>query len=397
MEFSPDGEIIATASDDKTIKLWNSKDGKEIKTLRGHKYPVESIEFSPDGNVFASIDDDGDYTKNDETIIFWDREGNNKKTIEGYRVSFQDENNTITSISYSSKCGTLIFWQRDGKILEAPEESKFCEEFASILDYSDDRQTIAWGKVEYPLKLWSIDGKLIKIFKGHNSTVSSVSFSPDGTKIVSSSYDNTIKIWNSKNGEEINTIQEKNEVNTVSFSPDGKTILSGSDDETLKLWSLDGKLIHTFEGHTGIVWKATFSPNGKTIASVSGNDVRLWDVKTKKSTSIKNDESFNSISFSPKSDILALQHKNGKVTLHLLNGIFVKKTQLYTTNSFLGKKFSPDGEAIDLRSAVAIAVQDQEGVLLLNADLDDLLNRACNWASAYLKTTKEKNIKHLCD
>ena len=388
VEFSPDGKIIATASDDKTIRLWNSKDGQEIKTLRGHKYPVQSIEFSPDGNVFASIDDDGEYTKKEEKIIFWDREGNRLKTIEGNEVSFQDENNTITSISDGPKCDTLTFWQLNGEKLETPKESQFCEEFSGILGYSFDRQTIAWGKVEYPLKLWSIDGELINSFKGHNATVSSVSFSPDGTKIVSASYDDTIKIWH-RDGRLIKTIQQDDDVNTVTFSPDGQTILSGSDDETLKLWSLDGKLIHTFEGHTDIVTKATFSPNGKIIVSRGGDDVILWDTKTKKSTSIKNDDSVKSISFSPQGDILAIEHENGKVTLHLLNGIFVKKTKLYTTNSFLGEKFSADGEAI--------AVQNQEGVLLLNADLDDLLNRACNWAGAYLKTTDDQSIRHLCD
>ncbi|NES73801.1 MAG: WD40 repeat domain-containing protein, partial [Okeania sp. SIO2D1] len=316
-------------------------------------------------------------------------------TVKGSQVRFKEKNGTIVSIVKSLQCETVIFWQRDGKKLDPPIESQFCDKSPNILDYSSDYQTIVWGKKEYPLKLWSIDGELIKTFKGHNARVNSVSFSPDGTKIVSSSYDNTIKIWH-RDGRLIKTIHEENDVNTVSFSPHGKTILSGSDDKTLKLWSLDGRLIYTFEGHTDIVEKATFSPDGKMIASVSDNDtVILWDVENKKlKKRIENDsEIVRSISFSPDSEILAIEYddseNNGKVTLHLLNGIFVKKTQLYTTNSFLGEKFSPDGKAI--------AVQNQSGVLLLNADLDDLLNRACNWASAYLKTTENEDIKHLCD
>ncbi|WP_202220064.1 WD40 repeat domain-containing protein [Okeania sp. KiyG1] len=392
VEFSSDGEIIAIANDDKTIRLWNSEDGQEIKTLRGHKHPVKNIIFSPGGNFFASMDNDGEYAKKEETIIFWDIEGNRLKNIEGNQLSFLDYNNTISSVSYNPKCGTLIFWQRDGKKLETPEEYEFCEEFASFLDYTSDGQIIAWSKREYPLRLWNINGELIKTFKGHNARVSSVSFSPDGTKIVSGSYDKTIKIWNSKNGEEINTIEENDEVNTVTFSPDGRTILSGSDDKTLKLWSLDGTLIDTFKGHTSTLWKATFSPDGKMIASVGNDidDIILWDSKTREiKKRIKNNEGVKSISFSPDSDILAIERKNGKVTLYLLNGIFTQKTHLYTTNSFLGEKFSPDGKAI--------AVQNQSGVLLLNADLDDLLNRACNWASAYLKTTENEDIKHLCD
>ncbi|NET13744.1 MAG: WD40 repeat domain-containing protein, partial [Okeania sp. SIO1H6] len=390
VKFSPDGEIIATASNDRTIKLWSSKDGSQIKTLQGHKYPVKEIIFSLDGNILASIGNDNDIN-GEETVIFWDKKGNYLKAFQGKEVSFEDEDNTITSISEGYKCDTLIFWQLDGKNLKTPIESEFCEEFSGILGYSSDRKTIAWGKTEYPLKLWSIDGQLIRTFKGHSAWVNSTSFSPDGTKIVSGSDDKTIKIWQ-RDGQLIRTIQEDDEVNTVTFSPDGEHILSGSDDETLKVWSLDGKLIDIFKDHTDIVSKATFSPDGKMIASVSNNDtVILWDIeKKKRKKRIKNDnESVESISFSPKGNILAIEHDYGKVTLHLLNGIFTKKTQLYTTNSFLGEKFSPDGKAI--------AVQNQSGVLLLNADLDDLLNRACNWASAYLKTTENEDIKHLCD
>ena len=223
--------------------------------------------------------------------------------------------------------------------------------------------------------------------------MNSVSFSPDGTKIVSGSNDDIIKIWDRRNGSLINTIEEEDKVNTISFSPDGTKIASGSDNKTLKLWSLDGRVIHTFEGHTNGVEKATFSPDGKIIAAVSYNDtVILWDVeKQKLKQRIENDDwvDLKNISFSTKSDILAIEDYNGKVTLHLLNGIFVKETKLYTTNSFFGEKFSPGGKAI--------AVQYQSGIWLLNADLDDLLNHACNWARAYLKTTDDKSKRHLCD
>ena len=348
--------------------------------------------FSPDGNILASIGDDNNIN-GEEKVIFWDKKGNYLEDSQGKEVSFEYEDNTITSISEGSKCDTLIFWQLDGKNLKTPKKSEFCEEFSGILDYSSDRKTIAWGQTEYPLKLWSIDGDLIRTFKGHNAWVNSVSFSPDGTKIVSGSNDGTIKIWDKRNGSLINTIEEEDKVNTVSFSPDGTKIVSGSDNKTLKLWSLDGRLIHTFEGHTNTVEKATFSPDGKMMASVSDNNtVILWDVeKQKLKKRIENDDwdDVTNISFSAKSDILAIEDYNGKVTLRLLNGIFVKETKLYTTNSFFGEKFSLGGKAI--------AVQNQSGISLLNADLDDLLNRACNRARAYLKTTDDKSKRHLCD
>ncbi len=128
VKFSPDGEIIATASNDKTIKLWSSKDGNQIKTLQEHKYPVKKIMFSPDGNILASI---GDYNNinGEEKVIFWDKKGNYLEDSQGKKVSFEYEDNTITSISEGSKCDTLIFWRLDGKNLKLLKSLNFVRNF----------------------------------------------------------------------------------------------------------------------------------------------------------------------------------------------------------------------------------------------------------------------------
>ena len=65
VSFSPDGQILASGSDDRTIKLWEVKTGKEIKTLSGHSYDVNSVSFSPDGKILAS-------GSRDKTIKLWD-------------------------------------------------------------------------------------------------------------------------------------------------------------------------------------------------------------------------------------------------------------------------------------------------------------------------------------
>jgi WD40 repeat protein len=116
--------------------------------------------------------------------------------------------------------------------------------------------------------------------EGHNSSVYSVNFSPDGKTLASGSADNTIKLWNLETGKEIRTLKgNDNDVKSVSFSPDGKTLASGSWDETIKLWNLEtGKEIRTLKGNDNLVNSVSFSPNGKTLASGSvDKTIKLWN------------------------------------------------------------------------------------------------------------------------
>jgi len=146
--------------------------------------------------------------------------------------------------------------------------------------FSPDGKKIASASFDNTIKLWQSDtGKNIATLEGHSSWVSSVCFSPDGKKIASASEDKTIKLWDSVSSKNIATLKgHSDSVWSVAFSPDGKKIVSASQDGIIKLWqSNSGKNVATLEGHSSWVSSVCFSPDGKKIASASmDNTIKLW-------------------------------------------------------------------------------------------------------------------------
>jgi len=126
---------------------------------------------------------------------------------------------------------------------------------------------------------------LVGPFEGHASTIWSVTFSPDGSKIVSGSYDNTIRIWDAQTGVNVAGPLKGHtgNVTSVMFSKNGKQIASGSDDKTIRVWdTMSGRLIQgPLRGHNTHIFFVTFSLDGKRIVSVEwGGDACIWDTDT---------------------------------------------------------------------------------------------------------------------
>ena len=297
VSFSPDGQIIASASYDNTIKLWNLK-GELLQTFTGHRDHVDTVSFSPNVQMIAS-------SSNDHIVKLWNLKGELLQTFAGHEAS-------VSSVSFSP-----------------------------------DGQMIASGSADHTVKLWNLKGELLQTFAGHEFPVSSVSFSPNGQMIASGSNDHTVKLWNLK-GELLQTFAgHEAMVSSVSFSPDGQMIASGSGDNTVKLWNLKGELDQTLTGHEAMVSSVSFSPDGQIIASASSdNTVKLWNLKKPLLLFLQtNIVDGNNFSLNPNGEMIVSVSKGDKIKLWNLKGELLQTLRGHTSK-VIDIGFSPDGQII---------------------------------------------------
>ncbi|MCX6581182.1 MAG: NACHT domain-containing protein [Candidatus Aminicenantes bacterium] len=277
---SPDGKTMVSASEDHTLKLWDLQNGKKIRTFTGHKKSVFGCAISPDGKTVVSA-------SGDQTLKLWDlMSGKEIRTFYGHHgpvlgCAVSSDEKTMVSASGDQ---TLKLWDlRNGKAIRNFTEHKKPVFGCAV---SPDGKTMVSASSDQTLKLWDMEnGKEIRTFAGHQDIVWGCAISLDGKTMVSTSWDDTLKLWDMENGKEIRTFTgHQGRIFGCAVSPDGKVVVSASDDQTLKLWDTEnGKEIRTFTGHQRVVYNCAVSPDGKTVVSASlDKTLKLWDLENGK-------------------------------------------------------------------------------------------------------------------
>lgn len=275
--ISPDGKMMASGGEDKTIKLWEVSSGKLLRNFTGHSERIKMIAFSPDGQLIASGGDDN--------------------TIRVWNIGTGEELYTLTGDSNSFG-------------------------FVEFVGFSPNGETLITGVGGGTIKVWNINtGKEIRtmnqavwesigqisMLSDDSNPIRSMALSPDGQTVVFGSWQNTIKLWNINTGQEIKTLTgHSGEVNAVAFSPDGKLLASGDNDQIIKLWDVStGREVSNLTGHSDDIESIAFSPDGETLASGSTGFIKIWTLNTgEELLSLKVNESLNFLVFSPDSQLL---------------------------------------------------------------------------------------------
>ncbi|KAL7747761.1 Lissencephaly-1 [Sorochytrium milnesiophthora] len=265
--FHPSFAVLASASEDATIKLWDYESGEFERTVKGHTKAVNCVTFDERGAVMASC-------SADLSIKVWDVQNDyrNVRTLHGHDHS----------VSY-----VAFVPGSNGNMLASVSRDK-------------------------TIKIWDLtSGYCVKTWTGHLEWVRFIDFSEDGTLLATCSNDQTARVWNYASGDtrvelrghdhvvecvrfvptstyplirELCNISEPKTVGTAasaSANAPGQYVITGCRDKTIKLWDANGQCIYTFTGHDNWVRGLEFHPSGKYVLSVSDDkSIKVWDLRT---------------------------------------------------------------------------------------------------------------------
>jgi len=409
--FSSDSQFVATIDFDGKAYLWNMS-GKLLAEFKGHKSGVLDVSFSPTGKQLVTGGTNG-------IARVWDFSGEQIAELKGHRGS-------ITSVSFSPNGQLIATGGADGKIrlwdLSGQEQLELTGHRGTVVSIyfsPDNKSLITYGE-DSLIRLWDLSGRQATELKTSKNRVRDVIFSPDNKYIATIEEDGIVQVW-TFSGQILNSIKTQSDyIDSVNFNQDGKTI-DILTNKNVQTWSLSGQLLNTdntnnqspaqsnpqigenlkvetekdgtilINNSSGknllklkdknydSISNAIFSPDGQHIAGIDQDRiVYIWDLSSKILTVLKVSQ-LEYFSFSPDGQRIAIITKNGVVEIYDLLGRKLARWEVNPHPDYgVLASFSPDWRY------VAIVGEDNKVVVWsVPQNLDELLERGCNWLSSY--------------
>ncbi len=361
LAFSPDGQYLASASTDMTVRLWKLMGALQVTpwlTLTGHTDKVQSIVFSPSQSVLVSASDD-------RTIRLWDYsdiENRNvvaAKTFVGhsravYTLAFDPDGRYMLS---GSRDATVRMWQVDVRNPNAVTLLTGHTNVVQGLTFSGDDDLIASGDGSGNIRLWDrrfLREHHLSTLTGPTGKLREVAYSPDGEFIAVGDTRATVTIWSVERGRPVQHLAPGEfDVWGVTYNADGTRLITCSGDKMMRVWDPgSGELLHTLKGHDSDANRAAYSPDGRFLVT-AGDDERalVWDTDVWTNVlELGGEGAFYDVAYSSDGRFIATGSTDENVRVwevsHPNNGISVGEPHLLEghNHDLFTVDFSPDSQ-----------------------------------------------------
>ncbi len=287
--YSPTEDILASAADDKTIRIWDPHTGQALLTLTGHTSEVESIAFSANGRYLIS-------GSRDLTVRVWDVMARNPNAL---LTLLSGPKNVVTAVAFSPDNRFLVAGTQD-HALRVWNQGYVARQGLTTLSghesrvrgvaYSPDGKHLASGDDEGWTRIWDVaTGEPVRDLAPVGGTVWNLTYSPDGHYLVTCAADNNAYVWDQTSAVPVATLAGHTaDVDDAEFSGDGRYLVTGGDDQkgilwNTATWSAEAELVIPGRCYPGLINNVAYSPDGRWIATGYssanyGASVVLWQV-----------------------------------------------------------------------------------------------------------------------
>jgi WD40 repeat protein/serine/threonine protein kinase len=277
--YSNNGERIASASADGTLRLWDAATGETIQRFTGHSAAVNDVAISRNGLQVLSASADG-------SARVWDVASGeviaSVRPADGSGMLTAEFSPDGLAALIGDATGNVYLWN-----LTANENLQtFAGHSAPIYDtaYSPRGSTFISAAGDTTMRLWSVNtGQEVRRLLGHEARVYTVAIGPDGTTGISGDADGNIIVWDVRFGQQIKQFfGHTSAVNALEITPDGRFAVSGSADGTVRVWDIEtSEEVRRFRGHSAAIDAVAISPDGRQVISgAQDNTIRMWDLQS---------------------------------------------------------------------------------------------------------------------
>jgi WD40 repeat protein len=311
--FSPDGFSVVTASRDGTARVWRAETGGEQAVLAGHPGSVRSAAFAPDGRDVVTVGEGG-------TLRIWDPQFQPRLRLllrarrpvgrvvvgpdgsilavagaEGMRLVRAQSGSAVRTLDRRSVAdvsldargelaGTVAARRVTLRRISTGEVIRRFDTRTPVqaLALSADGRAVATAHASGTARIWTVQGRLVRVLRGHRGGVTDVAFSPQSGRLATASTDGTARIWDARSGRLQHTLSGHHDaVLSAAFRPDGDAVVTTSLDGDARTWDVrSGQPLRVLRGHLGRVSSAAYSPDGRWIATAGPKNAGIWEARS---------------------------------------------------------------------------------------------------------------------